>query len=104
VRKLRIKDGVSLAGLKKEMRIALIEADDIWKQHGQDLWVTEYMGGEHSAGSLHYGGYALDLRTRYFGDSEARVVSAKLREALGGDYDVVLHTTHLHVEFDPKGL
>ena len=102
MRKLKIKDGVSLAGLKKEMRIAIIEADDIYRAHGKELWITEYMGGEHSPRSLHYGGYALDMRTKFFGVAEAQVVAKKLQEALGDDYDVVLHTTHLHVEYDPK--
>ena len=34
--------------------------------------ITETLGGEHSAGSLHYYGYAVDLRIRYFTESEKR--------------------------------
>jgi hypothetical protein len=98
-RMIHIKAGASLAGLKLEMRPALVAADSIWGKHGKELWVTCGTDGEHSAGSLHYYGYALDLRTTYFGMAEAKVVRDKLAEALGEDYDVILHANHIHVEY-----
>ena len=99
---MKIKDGVSMVGIQIEMRPVLINADAIWRTHGQELVVTAVCGGMHSAGSLHYYGYAVDLRTRYFGTEQIAVIASVLRRVLGEDYDVVIHETHIHVEFDPK--
>jgi hypothetical protein len=89
------------------MRKALIAADRIWKQAGQDLVVTSGLEGEHSPGSLHYYGYALDFRTRYFTEEQKFEVYLQLAEALtGGEtaidrnvWRVINHKTHIHVEW-----
>ena len=99
---MRIKKGAVLAGLDLRMRNVLQTADQIWALHGQELWVTAGLDGEHSAGSLHYYGLALDLRTRYFDKPTLRKVAEKLEKALGKNYDVVVHKSHIHVEYDPK--
>jgi len=99
---MKIKDGVSMVGIQKAMRPVLINADAIWRTHGHELVITAVCGGEHSAGSLHYYGEAVDLRTRYFGKDQTRAVAAVLRDAIGSDYDVVVHKSHIHVEYDPK--
>jgi hypothetical protein len=99
---MQIKDGVVLAGLDIRMRPALMFADAIWKEYGQELVVTSALDGVHSAGSLHYYGLALDFRIYYFSPEEALAVSVELRECLGTDFDVVLHSTHIHVEYDPR--
>tara|TARA_R110001583_G_scaffold34551_1_gene115878 strand:- start:26827 stop:27126 length:300 start_codon:yes stop_codon:yes gene_type:complete len=98
---MQIKEGASLQGLDIRMRSALITADRIWQQHGQELVVTAGLDGTHSAGSLHYYGRAIDLRTRYFDKAAAVAVAGELRDALGSDFDVVLHSSHVHVEYDP---
>jgi hypothetical protein len=96
-----IKDGASIAGLKIEMRPVMMAAEDIWKDHGREEGVTITAGtdGVHSAGSLHPFGYALDLRTHYWKKAEISRVANELQEALGDDYDVVIHSTHLHTEY-----
>ncbi len=100
---MKIKDGVVMAGLKIEIRPVLIAANQIWKEHGQKLVITAALDGTHSAGSLHYYGYAVDLRTRYFsGLRESKLVAQELRDKLSNDYDVVVHSSHIHVEYDPK--
>lgn len=99
---MKLKRGVTLAGIKIEMRPVLIAADAIWQEHGKKLVVTSSTGGAHSAGSFHYYGYALDLRSWYFSRKIATEVTRKLRLALGSDYDVVNEGTHIHVEYDPK--
>ena len=65
-----IKEGVLLHGLKLEMRTALMTAERIWKSFGQELVVTSALDGTHAACSLHYYGYALDFRSRYFSEKE----------------------------------
>jgi len=99
---MRIKPGVILQGLKIEMRPALLAANKIWKAYGKELVITSALDGTHSPGSLHYYGYALDFRTHYFHDGIPDLVAKTLRKELGRNYDVVLHDTHIHVEYDPK--
>lgn len=92
---------VILAGLDIRMRPALKAADRIWTKHGKELVITCGLNGCHSAGSLHYYGRALDLRINYFSEYEKHDVFNELVKDLGSDFDVVLHTTHIHVEYDP---
>jgi len=99
---MKIKDGVILAGLDIKMRPALKAADVIWEALGKELVVTAGLDGEHSAGSLHYYGLALDFRTRYFSIGNKRTAANKLRETLGSDFDVIEHDSHIHCEYDPK--
>ena len=99
---MQIKEGVILNGLRIEMRPVLIAAEKIWKEAREELVVTGGLDGTHSAGSLHYYGLALDFRTRYFSDETAKEVFGKLRKEVGPDYDVILHKSHMHVEYDPK--
>jgi len=97
---MKVKKGVVLFGLQIEMQPVLISADEIWKENNQVLVVTETVGGIHSPPSLHPYGYAVDLRSRYFRKKKLPAIAAKLRKALGPDYDVIVHRTHIHVEYD----
>jgi hypothetical protein len=98
---MKIKKGAIMAGLKPVMRRVLILADEIWTKNGQELVVTSALDGTHSPGSLHYYGYALDFRIRYFDESTTHKVYNELKESLNMMelYDVVLHKTHIHVEY-----
>ena len=97
---MQIKKGVQLAGLHIKMRKVLVSCDKIWAEKGQELVVTSGLDSTHSAGSLHYYGRALDLRTRYFKRSEVNDIAGLLAKELGIGYDIVVHNTHLHVEWD----
>ena len=98
---MKIKDGVILSGLDMSMRKVLIGADHIWNSLGQELVVTSGLDGVHSSSSYHYYGRALDFRISYFSNDERKLAAIMLRHDLGDDYDVVLHSTHIHVEYDP---
>jgi hypothetical protein len=68
------------------------------------LWITSGIDGHHGLNSLHYRNQALDLRIRNIvGDRthEAQAWAARMRLKLGDDYDVVVETHHIHVEYDP---
>ena len=99
---MEIKKGVQLAGLQIEMRPVLMSADVIWRDLGraEGVTVTCTTDGVHSAGSLHPYGYAVDLRTNYFDPQQVRQAGARLRNTLPHGYDVILHSTHIHVEYD----
>lgn len=98
---MQLKKGVSLTGLRLAMRPVLVEADQIWEDLGQELVITSTTEGVHSAGSLHYYGYAVDLRTRYFNKEERFKAYCALVEALEYEgFNIYMHDTHIHVEYD----
>ncbi len=97
---MKVKRGVVLAGLNLRMRKVLIEADHLWKVYGYELVITSALDGVHSPGSLHPYGYALDFRTRYFDKKHHKDIVVSLNHRLGEGYQVILHKTHIHVEFD----
>jgi len=75
----------------------------IWQAHGYALTVTSGLDSTHSATSLHYVGLAEDYRTRDVAPSDLAIMVNEVRAALGSDYDVILETDHLHVEYDHGG-
>lgn len=95
-----LKDGVSLVGLKLEMRRVMIQAGFIWGRKGQSCVITSGTEGEHSDESLHPFGYALDFRARYFNPEVKHTVVLELQAKLGLDYDVIEESDHIHVEYD----
>lgn len=96
---MKIKKGVILAGLQLPMRKALTSADVLWSNMGKELVVTSGLEGTHSAGSLHYYGYALDFRTYYFSARIKQVIADRLALRLGEKYTVVVEKTHIHVQY-----
>lgn len=114
---MRVKNNtVDLSELKLEMQPLLKHADDIWKSVlGVEAVITsgcEAAGSDnkllHSPGSLHYYGYAVDLRTWSSKSEqlphETKVILANyLRNALkpySDYYDVIIEKTHIHAEYD----
>ena len=92
-------DSVNIWGLQPCMQPVLKHADAIWTGAGQELIITSGRDGIHSAGSLHYYGLAVDLRTRYFDEGTKAEVARALKDLLGPmGYDVIVHSTHIHVE------
>lgn len=78
---------------------AIVEADKLWDEYGQQLVVTSLMEGEHSEDSKHYVGKAADFRIRYFTAKEKKEVARELGERLGRAYFVLLERTHIHVHY-----
>lgn len=105
---MKITKSASIQGLKPEMRVVLVEAEKIWKRKNikDGITITSGTDGIHSAGSLHYYGYALDLRTRYFKKEEALEISIELRNILKNKYSpfygVYYHKTHIHTQYIPE--
>lgn len=101
---LRFKPGVDLRGVRPETVAAMHVVDGVYGDIGaDDTTITSVKDGKHMERSLHYQGLAFDLRLpARSGSSAAGGEAARLiRERLGGQYDVVLEQTHIHVEFDP---
>jgi len=99
---LLLKPGVRIAGLRPEILFAIIAAERVCAEMGVDCVVTACVDGVHQAGSLHYCGLAVDLRSRDFRAGDADKAIARIKQCLGADYDVVLEKDHIHIEFDQK--
>ena len=94
-----IKVGVDISRLNREVRRALGVVGVFLQERGSELVVTSTYEGNHGAGSLHYANDAFDFRTpSWFGKLDGEKLAGKL----GGGYDVVVESDHIHVEWDPK--
>lgn len=103
--KIKFKPGVTLdlESLQDPMPHALFVAA-LTCPDGGTLTVTSQSDGTHKADSLHYLGRAWDIRIRdlpHIGD--ARDWANNLKDALGPDWDVILESDHLHLEYQPHG-
>jgi len=107
---MKWKRGTSYVGLRLPMRKVLVEGERIWRALGRELVVTSAVDGQHSAGSLHYYGLGLDLRTWWWSDAEAEDAACRLRQALGPEYYVQYEPAiwrhgkrkrgaHIHVDY-----
>lgn len=79
-------------------------ANDCYAERGYACVITSVLDGDHAKNSLHYAGAAADLRTRDISSqAERRALRGEIAAALGADFDVVLESTHLHIEWQPRG-
>ena len=97
-----LKHNVIPNGIKPEMILAVIAAKSVYDSYNYDLVITSICDGIHSKTSLHYVGYAIDLRTRHMKPEDVREVVKDIKAALTTDYDVIQETTHIHIEYQPK--
>lgn len=100
-----IKKGVSVIGLQPEILLGLIVCREVFLARKIPLTLTSGTDGQHGNNSLHYKGRAVDLRlpSRYSIEDEIDLsILVECREALGEQYDIVLESDHIHLEFDPK--
>ena len=110
-------DSISLSNLQPQMLIALMNANDLYAEWGLPCVVTSGNDARHSKTSLHYAGQAIDIRTRNIPSifhhlAETRQMDKaveatdnivkKLKETLGLDYDVILESDHIHIEYQPR--
>lgn len=97
-----IKAGVDLRGLTPQMAVAYTIACTVYQRHNYDCVITSGSDGKHGPNSLHYSGKALDLRTNNLRSESVHPIYLKLKQALGEQFDVVLESDHIHLEWDPK--
>jgi uncharacterized protein YcbK (DUF882 family) len=101
---IKIKSGVSLKLMTPQMAIAALVVAQVYDAHQiNECVITSGSDGKHSKNSLHYKGLALDFRTRDIKTVIYRkLIAQEIRDALGSDFDVVVESDHIHVEFDVK--
>lgn len=99
---MKIKPGASIKGLRPEMVLACSIIDSLFIEAAIEFVITEGTGGKHGPGSLHYVGLAIDVRSRDIPGQVLPTLLADMKENLGAEFDVVMETDHIHVEFQPK--
>lgn len=103
---VRFKEGVRgycKTGCVRPVTWVVIEfAEVIFRNIGKECVVTSLCDGKHSRHSKHYEGNAVDFRTRHLTDDEKLSVVARFKQLLSKEYDIILESTHLHIEYDPK--
>jgi len=95
-----IKLGVSIEKLNRKARRALQVVAEVFAEFGHEAVITSTYEGNHGPRSLHYANDAFDVRLPP--DASLRII-ARIREKLGGGFDVVAEVDHIHLEYDPKG-
>ncbi len=107
------KLGVDISRLKRPMRRALQPIDNVFIANTRsEAVLTSTYEGTHSPSSLHYADLACDFRWPkvFYEDHTAHLADRKdgfvklLRDELGNKFDVVSESSHIHIEYDPKGV
>jgi len=102
---LAIKEGAKILGIRPEILLAYIIVGDVYHEAKveADCTLTECTGEKHGKASLHYVGLAIDVRIWSFQTpEELEHIRYTIQKRLGSQYDVVLESTHFHIEFQPK--
>jgi hypothetical protein len=100
---LKLKPGVEIACMSVWNLEGILTAHEVYVKEGQTFTITSLTDGTHGPKSLHYKGRAFDLRTKDLKpNATPHGMAMKLRAALGGSYDVVVESDHLHIEYQPK--
>lgn len=73
----------------------------LYEAMGQPMTITSARDERHSAKSLHWKGMAIDTRTRDLTAAQQTQLRKSIAEELGADFDVVLESDHIHIEYDP---
>jgi hypothetical protein len=97
--------------------LKILEAVEFTSPPGYTPTITSACDGKHSEHSLHYVGFAFDVRVKDYPENHssfqgvmimdtAESWEERLKQELGEDYDVVLHgegnNRHIHIEYDPR--
>ena len=99
---ITIKPGVSIKGLEVQAAIAFLVACSIYRKYGYTCRLTSGTEGKHSPGSLHYVGLAIDLGILTIPKQMTETIYREITNSLGAEYDVVLESDHIHIEYQPK--
>ena len=93
--KVWIEQGVIMK-LRPAMDDGYRRVKKLFRKYGLDLYGLSGGEGDHQMDSLHYHGYAIDIR------KAKGITKRMLQKALGKDFDVVEYSWGWHLEYDPK--
>jgi len=93
-----IKFGVSIEKLARPIRIILELVETEYNKFAVEAVITSTFEGNHRLNSLHYQNLAIDFRKI----EQIEEVAKKLKAQLSDDYDIIVESDNLHVEYDQK--
>ena len=99
---IAIKEGANVRDLHPKVWEIVYEASDLFAEFDSDCIITSGLDSKHSQKSLHYLGFAVDLRTRNIDIAHAKYIVSKLRLLRDELYDIILEEDHIHIEYDPR--
>jgi len=101
---IKLKHGVKLRGIRPEMVLGHGIVASVFDRYGLlGCTITSANDSQHGSGSLHFNGSALDYRTRdFYPEIDKTAFTSDIKDALGPEFDVVLESDHIHVEYQPK--
>ncbi len=98
---MKVSKNVKLSGLKIEMKIVLETVEKIFLEFtGKESYITHTDDGIHSPASLHPYGYAIDYRIKHIPKEKPKMIVENIKKELPKGFDVILHKTHIHIEWD----
>jgi hypothetical protein len=100
---MRWLDNCKFDKLHPAIVMALLRIEDIYGQQGKEMWITSCNDKTHEAGSKHYDGKAVDLRSHELQNPE--LTAAYIKTALGPQFTVLyedagLPNAHIHIQFN----
>ena len=101
----KVKEGVNITHLKYVLKNKLNEIALVCKLiNGVNYVMTITSGndGIHMKNSRHYKNEAIDIRTRDMSEQNKINTKIWLKVWLGKNYDVILESDHIHIEYDSK--
>ena len=103
---MRLKAGVSPAGLTPQLLLGLLIAEGVYRRAGWDLRVTSLADGEHAGRPVrgddqdpHYVGKAADLGIKEIPEAQWPGLVDSLKLALGAEFVVLLEKNHIHCQW-----
>ncbi len=103
-----VKPGVDLTDVHPACVTAWPTIMQVFRRHGYTATITSGRDGKHKKGSFHYTRPMKAQDWRTWADTRGTQMSLEekhrladdLREDLGDDFDVVVESTHIHIEYD----
>lgn len=96
------KDCVRVSGIQQETVLGIMICHQVFTEEKQKFTVTSVVDGTHKPGSFHYSGLAFDLRTYDLRGIGVLSMAQKLRDRLPSEYQIIVESDHIHVEFDDE--
>lgn len=99
---MKLKETVKVQGITPEMIVGTMVANAAYKAFGYDPVWTSAVDSKHSLKSKHNSGNAVDYRVKHVPREKWELIEQRIKERLTRDYDVVLESDHIHIEYDPE--
>ena len=100
---MKLKEGVTLLGIKAEVVMAIMIAESIYRNNGIEMVITSITDSKHSAyNSDHYKGYAFDLRVSNIpNEATKKKIYNEIKASLTKDFIILDEGNHFHIGYRP---